>query len=192
MKTKWIALRMPNLVPLIIASVMGLTNYGCEEGYWDDFPNEPEENFSDEFLFGHDASESFTVFPGGSVVQILDGVVTLEFPEGAVAEPTKFTLSTSALDPDGMYEYNLMNRAISLKPELASKSGEFEVPVKIKMNYDESRFIRTLKSPEDNLTIYNLNDIYYAYSIGDCCVDCECKTVDGCINQCGIFVVGEN
>lgn len=177
---------MRNLVPLIIASVMGLTNYGCE-----DLLNEPEVNLPEECLFGQGSADSFTVFPGGSVVQILDGVASLEFPKGAVAVPTKFTLSTSALDPNGMYEYNLMNRRISLKPELASKSGEFEVPVKIKMNYDESGFIRTLKSPEDNLTIYNLNDIYYAYSIGECCVDCECKTVDGCITQCGIFVVGE-
>ena len=187
MKAKWIALRLRSLVPWMIASFMVLANYGCE-----DLLSEPEVDLPEECLFGDINSESFTVFPGGSVIQSLDGIVTLEFPKGAVTIPTKFTLSSSSLDPNDVYGYNLMNTTISLQPELASKSREFEIPVKITMNYDESRFMRSLKSPEDNLTIYNLNDIYYAYSIGDCCVDCDCKTVDGCIDQCGIFVVGEN
>lgn len=187
MKTKWIALRMLNLVPWMIASVMLLTTTCCE-----DLLKEPEVDLPEDFLFGYVPPESFTVSPSGTVIHTLDGVVTLEFPIGAVTEPTSFILSTSSLDPNDEYGYNLMKRTISLKTELASKSKEFEIPVKIVMNYDESSFMRPFKSPEDNLTIYNLNDLYYAYSIGDCCVDCESKNVEGCIDQCGIFVVGEN
>lgn len=182
---------MRKLVPLIIASIMVFVGYGCEEGYWDDFPKETEKDLPEEFLRGQVSSESITVFPGESVKHVLDGVVSLEFPEGAVKVPTTFTLSASSLDNNGMHGCNLMNRAVSLEPELAFYSRDFEIPVKITMNYDVARFMCSLKRPEDKLTIFSLNDIFYAFSIGECCVDCECKIVEGSIDQCGIFVVGE-
>ena len=72
MKAKWIALRLRSLVPWMIASFMVLANYGCEE---------PEIDLPEECLFGDINSESFAVFPGGSVIQSLDGIVTLEFPK---------------------------------------------------------------------------------------------------------------
>lgn len=64
------------------------------------------------------------------------------------------------------------------------------------MKYNMAKFRNGPTVNEENLTIYQLLDKWDSSglikSIGECCVDCSCTTIFGCIDNCGAFVIGEN
>jgi len=181
MKTKWIAPKKNSLVPFIMAAVFGLASFSCTES-WD---------FDDtgDFRSGIN-TEEFWVDREGKVVYALEGAIILEFPEEAVIEPTLFTLEMFPLNPLEMSGCNMMNCGISL--ESAAHELKFAKSVLIKLNYCLSDFKAGNPVDEENLTLYRIVPEVFAYSIGECTVDCTWKLVSGCINECGFYVVGEN
>ncbi len=123
----------------------------------------------------------------------------LNFPEGAVDEPTLFNVATFPLHHLYLNGLNLMNRGVSI--ETTGKDKRFTQMVGIRMRYDISTLQKSLKDggdpiEETSLTIYSIYGNYFRqpniYPIGECCVDCDCKSVVGCICESGTFVVGEN
>lgn len=72
---------------------------------------------------------------------------------------------------------------------------EFENFVNIMMNFAMDAFHRSADVDEGYLTIYKIESVgslsERLVSIGECCVDCSCKTVQGCIIQCGLYVIAE-
>jgi len=76
-----------------------------------------------------------------------------------------------------------------------SQDLEFRDRVTIRMNYVPEEFQTTTKLNEENLTIYKLESVGTLQegqvSIGECCVDCSGMTVQGCLYECGLYVVGE-
>ena len=60
--------------------------------------------------------------------------------------------------------------------------------VHIMMNYSMDAFQRSAEVNEEDLTIYMIESVgsltERLVAIGQC-VDCLCKTVEGCISECG-------
>ena len=185
MKTKRIAPKKNSLFLIIMATVLGLTGFSCSEPRL----GEPQIGDLEADLSGI-ISEEFWVDRDGKVVYALEGRVILEFPEEAVIEPTLFTVALFPLNPTEMCGSNLMNCGISLKS--ADSFQSLEKSVQLKLLYCSSDFKSGVPVNEENLTMYRIVPSVYAYSIGECTVDCTWKMVSGCIDQCGFYVVGEN
>jgi hypothetical protein len=141
---------------------------------------------------GNIITEQYTVGPEGAYITALDKTVCLDFPEGAVYQPTLIKVSCFPihhLDQNGL---KLMNRGVSI--EVSDIDKGFAQMVKIRMKYDFSSQ-KGVSVDEENLTIYSIYGSYYRhpniYPIGECCVDCDCKSVIGCIGETGTYVVGE-
>lgn len=185
MKTKRIVAKKSSPVPLIMAAVLGLTSFSCSESWIPCDPcEEPKNNFSGIL------SEDFRVDREGRIVYALEGAVVLEFPEDAVTEPTLFTLELVPLNHLEMSGYNMMNCGISL--ESASRKHKFEKSVLIKLNYCITDFKAGNPVDEENITIYSIIPNVSAHSIGECSVDETWDVINGCITECGFYVVGEN
>lgn len=184
MKTIWISNRFSSLMHIIMAAVMVLACFECSE--YDRTASIPVE---DNIL----ASEDHWVYPEGMSLIALDGSVFLDFPPGVVTTPTLFTISSVALEDHPREEYNSMNMGISITNSIEDLVfGDF---VNIRMNYAMDAFQRSPEVNEDYLTIYKMETMgtlsERLESIGECCVDCSCKTISGCISECGLYVVGE-
>lgn len=184
MKTNWISNRLCSLMFSFLTAAMVLACSGCTE--YDRTPSIP---FGDNIL----ASEDHWVYPEGTSLIALDGSVFLDFPQGVVTTPTLFTISSVALEDHPREEYNSMNMGISITNSIEDLVfGDF---VNIRMNYAKDEFQRSPEVNEDYLTIYKMETIgtlsERLESIGQCCVDCSCKTISGCISECGLYVVGE-
>ena len=110
MKTKWIVPRRSSLVPVIMAAVLGLASFSCSETRLGDPQIEEPET-----LLSGIIAEEFWVDQEGLTVYALEGIVTLEFPEEAVTEPTLFTITLLPLDDLEMCGSNMMNCGISLE-----------------------------------------------------------------------------
>ena len=177
METKRIAPKKNNLVPVIMAAVLGLASFSCSEPLLGD-----NENVI--------SSEHFWVDQEGKTVYALEGIVTLEFLEGTVTEPTQFTVELFPVNHLEMSGYNMMNCGIRL--ESAARELKFEKSVQLKLNYCISDFKSANPHIEENLTIYNIIPNVFANSIGECSVDCTWEMICGCIDECGFYVVGEN
>ena len=184
MKTHWISNRIGSLKYGIMVAIIMLTCFGCEK----DFERSSlpmEENIL--------ALEDHWVNPEGTSLIALDGSVFLEFPPGVVTSPTLFTIASVTLEDHPGEEYNSMNIGISITNSIEDLVfGDF---VNIRMNYATEAFQRSAEVNEDYLTIYKKETIgtlsERLESIGQCCVDCSCKTVSGCLSECGLYVVGE-
>jgi len=194
MKTNWIALKQGSLLPLVMAAIFTLTTIGCEKVSPLSTEDRPEINnsYSSSIM-----SQSFTVYPEGTEVNVLDGVAKLTFPEGTVMVPTEFTITCFPihhLDLDGI---NTFNRGLSLE---SGTPDQKLVNVMVQLNYDllPDNWLKNtpVVNSEKSLTIYHVSPVLYAYeriySIGDCCVDISCNMIRGCISCCGFYVVGEN
>ncbi|MEN8229456.1 MAG: hypothetical protein ABFS38_14955 [Bacteroidota bacterium] len=175
---------------LIMAVVTVFTCIGCSEPL--PMTSQPAED--ELFLTGEIISENFRILPSGATVNVLNGSVILEFAAGTVATPTRFTIVSFPLDHHGLEKYNKMKRGISITN--VSNDNKIEIPIKITMRYDLVNFNNNQPDDESDLSIYKLFGDMHAYhkieSIGECCVNCSCKTISGCIDECGSFVVAEN
>ena len=178
MKTTRIALKNTRLLPLILAAVLGLASFSCSEARLGDDPIE----------YANDGD--FWVDREGKVVYALEGSVILEFPEGAVTEPTLFTVESFPQDQLEMDGFNMANCGISLKS--AFPGQKFAKSVHIKLLYCTTDFKAATPVNEENLTIFRILPNVFASSIGQCTVDCTWDMIYGCINECGIYSVGEN
>jgi len=174
-----------------MAVAMVLTCIGCS-----DTPYEPfHESLEDEKTLSSDnvMSENYWVDPEGTSICALAGSVLLEFPAGAVTEPTLFTVSAFPVDHLELEGYNLINRGVSITN--GSQHSNFGALAKMKICYAVDGYKGTAPDP-GNLGIFKVSPNIYAYerieSIGECTVDRSCEMIYGCICSCGFYVVGEN
>jgi len=181
---------------VLILMLLFLMASGCNETLNVDPIPQPDEN---PMATGNIITEQFTVSPEGGNYTLLGETLCLSFPEGAVEEPTLINVATFPLHHLNLNGLNLMNRGISI--ETTGKDKAFGQIVKIRMKYDVGSLMNSLKGggdpvDETSLTIYSIYGNYFRfpniYPIGECCVDCDCKSVIGCICESGTFVVGEN
>lgn len=165
------------MVPLIMAAILGIAGFSCSEPMLGDSQ------------IVHLTTGDFRVDQAGAVVYALEGKVILEFPENAVSEPTLFTITTIPLDYLEMDGYNMMNCGFFLESDVPGL--RFRQPVHLKLPYCLTNFKSSTTVIEEDITIFGIIPDVYASSIGECCVDCTWDMVSGCINECGIYVVGE-
>ena len=193
MKTNRIASMTGGLLTIIMAAILCLATTGCEKEYptISEKFQEPETSYN-----GNIMSESFWVEPEGTSVNLFNGTVSMEFREGAVVNRTEFTLVTFPLHHLDMDGINIYKRGYSLEGNTQNKIFPNGVTFRAEYDLVEENWKKSVPDNEENLTIYYVSPTLYAYerivSIGDCCVDCNCKIVKGCIGQCGFYVVGEN
>jgi hypothetical protein len=203
MKTKQSASMTGGMVPLILAAVMLLATTGCGEDpyilygdsedpyilYGDSI--EPETEYSGNVMY-----ETFWVDPEGSSVNLFNGAVSMNFPEGAVLNRTEFTLYTFPVHHLDFEGKNMYNRGYSLEGQMKNKIFPNGVTFRARYDMAEQNWKKSAPAAEENLTIFYISPKLCAYeriiSIDDCCVDCDCKIVKGSIRQCGFYVVGEN
>lgn len=182
---------MDRCVPFILASALVVLTFGCSETMTVDDPI--PQPFNTQSLTGNIVTEQFTIGPEGGHVTALGETVCLDFPEDAVTKPTLFTITSHPLHQLDHYDLTLMDRGVSL--EMAGIDKGFAQMVKIRMKYDFSSQ-KGAQVEEENLTIFTVYGNYFRfpniYPIGECCVDCECQTVIGCICETGTYVVGVN
>jgi hypothetical protein len=188
MKTK--ALVLERCVPVFLASLLILFPFGCSETYNVDPIPQPEDV---QLNSGNIITEQYTIGPEGGHITALGETVCLDFPEGAVTEPTLLNISTFPIHQLDHYDLKLMNRGVSIQSTGIDR--KFSQMVRIRMKYDLTSQKGTPEN-EENLTIYSIYGNYYRfpniYPVGECCVDCDCKAVIGCICASGTYVVGEN
>jgi len=181
------------LLPFIMAAVLCLATTGCEKESPILSGNVQEPETSSK---GNIMAESFWVEPDGTSVNLFNGTVLMTFPEGAVTTRTEFTLVTFPLHHLDMDGINIYKRGYALEGHTENKIFPNGVHFSAKYDMVEENWMKSVPADEQNLTIYYVSPTLYAYerivSIGDCCVDCDCKIVKGCIGQCGFYVVGEN
>lgn len=184
MKTHWILNCISSLKYVIIAAFMMLACFGCEKDF---------EGSSLPIETNILSSEDHWVNPEGTSLIALDGTLYLEFPPGTVTVPTLFTIALVDVENHPREAYNSMDHGISITN--ASQDLVFGESVNIRMNYALEAFQRSAQVDEKKLTIYKMESTgslsERQVSIGPCCVDCSCKTVEGCISESGLYVVGE-
>jgi hypothetical protein len=176
MNSKWIASKKSSLIQVIMAAALGMAGFSCTEPMLGDPQIE------------HPTNGDFWVGQEGKVVYALEGRVILEFPEEAVSEPTLFTIASFPLDNLEMDGYNMMNCGVSLTCDVPGL--KFGKSVHLKLTYCSSDFKAGSPVIEEDITIYGIIPDVHAFSIGDCCVDCIWDIISGCIDECGIYVVG--
>ena len=171
------------------AAVFILTCLGCSED-----PSFIPADVNVESLNDEITTEYVWVRPSGSAVHALDGSVMLEFPPGAVATPTRYKIVSFPVDhelPEGL---NLMLRVINL--ENITNKNQMQHPVTFTIRYDLCEYKECSPDEDGCVSIYEFLGDRYAFhgirSIGECCMDCSVKTVSGCIQECGSFVVCED
>lgn len=184
MKKPCISIRFGSLTSVIMAAVLVLACIGCEKD------REINAHFDDNTIL---ASENHWVSPEGTSLIVLDGSVFLDFSPGAVTSPTLITVASVAVHDDPMEEFNSMDRGILITNSI--EDLEFGSPVNVRMNYALESFQGSDRIDEEQLTIFKVESVgslsEKMVSIGQCCVDYSCKTVNGCISECGLYVVGE-
>jgi len=86
-----------------------------------------------------------------------------------------------------------MMRAISLTN--VTNENVFANPVNVMMRYDLCKFNKCQPGEESDIALYRFYGDAHAFHkvepMGDCCIDCSCKTVSGCIDECRSFVLVE-
>ncbi len=178
------------LLTFLMAALILLTIMGCEKEILTDpgISHGPEHP-------GSIISQTFKVGPGGAEVSVFGGSVLLEFPEGSVAATTLFIISyipVNHLDLNGM---NMYNMGLYLEGDSPNQKLN-DVSIQVNYDLDPENWKKSAPGTTDeNLTIYHVSPDIDAYqiinSIGECCVDCSSRMIQGCINSCGFYVVGE-
>ena len=182
-------LALARCAPFIFASALILFTFGCSETYNVDPIPQPDETTQ---ISGNVISEQYTIGPEGGIITAMGGTLCLNFPEGAVDQPTLFNIHSFPVDHLDHYNLNLMNRGVSI--ETTGKDRKFTQMVRIRMKYDLTS-LKGIPVNEEDLTIYSIYGNYYRfpniYPVGECCVDCDCQSVLGCIGEPGTYVVGD-
>lgn len=187
MKTKWISSNNKSHYYRIIPVIVAFICTGCTLDPSDDVPEQQAIN-------AEMITEYFYVHASGSTVTAFDGNLILDFPAGTMATSTRFSIVSFPLDHLDLDGINLMQRGFSIKN--LSNNNKFAYPVRILMRYDLADFNECEPSEESELIICKFYGDRYAFHkvevIGECCMNCSCKTVNVCINECGTYVVVEN
>jgi hypothetical protein len=178
MKRARIALKITGLLAVILAAVLGLASFSCSEARLGDDPLEVAND------------GEFWVDQEGKIVYALEGSVILEFPEGAVTEPTLFTVASFPEDQLEMGGFNMAKCGIILKSDFPGQ--KFAQSVHITLPYCTSDFKSATPVNEEDLTIFRIIPNVFASSISQCTVDCTWDMIHGCIDECGIYTVGQN
>ena len=143
---------------------------------------------------GELSTEYIYVRPSGTTAHAFNGRVMLDFPPGTVATGTRFAIVPLSLDQLDLRGNNLMLCGISIMN--VTNNNKFENPVKLTMSYDLAEYSYCMPEDENCLAIYRFFGDSHAFHkiacVGECCVDCSCKTVQTCISECGSYVVGQN
>jgi len=142
---------------------------------------------------GNIITEFFKVYPTGTTIHAFGGDVILDFPRGTVPTITRYSIVSFPLEQLDLRGNNLMMRAISLTN--VTNENTFAYPVKVMMRYDLCKFNMCQPGDESHIAIYRLRGDAHAFHkvepLGECCMDCSCKTVSGCIDESGSFVLVE-
>jgi len=187
MKTKWITSDNNSHYYLTIVVIVAFICTGCSL--------EPSFDVADEQAINAEMlTEHFYVHPTGTTVAAFDGNVILDFPPGTIATTTQFSIVSFPLDHLDLDGINLMQRGFSIKN--ITNDNKFAFPVKVIMRYDLAAYNECEPGEESNLIICRFHGDRYAFHkvelVGECCINCSCKTVNVCINECGTYVVVEN
>ena len=172
----------------IIAVILTLTCISCSE-----IPlgSPAEEEVS--YLQGNTITEYFKASPAGTTIHAFGGDVILDFPPGTVPTTTRYEIVAFPLDHLDLKGKNVMMRAFSLKN--VTNKNEFENPVTLIMRYDLCGYNKCQPGEESDLSIFKfIGDRYAVHKIqalGDCCMNCSTKTVIGCLDECGTYIVVE-
>lgn len=139
-------------------------------------------------------TEYIRVLPSGTVSSVFNGSVMLDFPSGTVPTPTRFSIASFPLDHLDLDGINIMQRGITIKN--ITNDNKFGNPVKLLVRYDMANYNQCKPGDESDLSICKFRGDIYAYdkveSIGECAMNCSCKTICVLINGCGTYVVVEN
>lgn len=179
---------------MVVVAIFTLTTIGCDKV---DPLESVDSSFPEAQYSANIMNETFWVNPEGSNIVLFDGDVSLEFPEGTVSAPTQFTLASFPLHHLDLDGHNIYNRGYSLSGITPyQKFNTSNIKIRIKYDLSEENWLKGVPTDPGNLTILNVSPTIYSYdrvvSIGNCCTDFSCKTIKGCICQCGFYVVGEN
>ena len=179
------------LLTFLMAALIILTIMGCEK----EDPGTTERPLYEveypEFL----KSQAFKVPPEGKEVSVFGGSVILNFEEGSVSGPTMFTISSFLVNHLDLDDMNMYKLGLYLEGEYPSLNLK-DVTIQVKYDLDPESWKKSAPGPTDeNLTIYHVSPNIFTYegiySIGECCVDCSSTMIQGCIDCCGFYVVGE-
>jgi len=200
MKTKKIASLAGSMLTFLMAALILLTLAGCEEDPLIDHERslEKETAYGDYIMGQKDKimSQTFEVTPQGTEFSAFGGMVWLKFPDGTVHVPTEFEIVILPVDHLEFEDYNMYYRGIYLQSEVPIQDLS-HITIRLKYDLAPESWKKGAPGPVDNnLTIYcvspSILDHQEINSTGDCCVDCVCKTIQGCISNCGFYLIGEN
>jgi hypothetical protein len=195
MKTEWTSSPKSSHCYLTLFMAMLLTCIGCTES---DHVDPIPQSFEEEYLNFRVLTEQYWVDPDGTTIGAFNGGVTLGFPEGAVAEPTLFTLASFPLHRLERKGYHLMNRGFSITPESENEqiNNLLQHYVKIKMCVDSDLCAGIKGTYESAITIFYLNDCGGENErielMCKCVRDHSGNSFHGCIYCCGTYVIGES
>jgi len=142
----------------------------------------PEE-FPDYFSFTPNVAK-----PGGNVVSLLEGNVEITIPEGAVN--SEITLTAKECDyPD---QCRFLLKMVKIDPGIT-----FMKPVTVKLKYDGILSNTDVWITECKpVVLYWKNEEEYLNGVKQscisCCADTSCVAIQFCMQQAGIFAVGNN
>lgn len=172
----------------VIMMILTVTCTSCSENP-PGIPSDDEVSYDN----GEIITEFFKVYPSGTTIHAFGGDVILDFPPGSVPTTTRYSIVSFPLEQLDLQGNNLMMRAITLTN--VTNENAFANPIAVMMRYDLCKFNMCEPGDESQIAIYrfrgNLHAFHKVEPIGECCMDCSCKTVSGCIDECGTFVIVE-
>ena len=179
------------LLTFLMAALILLPIVGCEE---EDLLN-TEKSLTEVELPEFLKSQAFKVPQEGKEVSVFGGSVILNFQEGSVAGPTMFTISSFLVNHIDLDNMNMYNIGLYLEGESPNQNLE-NVSIKVKYDLDPESWKTSTPGPTDeNLTVYHVSPNIFAHErikpIDECCVDFSSTMIQGCIDCCGFYVVGE-
>jgi hypothetical protein len=126
--------------------------------------------------------------PGGNTVSLLEGNIELIIPEGAI--DSEITLKAKVCDHPDQCKFLL--KMVKIEPNIT-----FMKPVTIKFKYDGILSNSNESIPESKPVIcYWKNEEDYLNGVKQTCISCcndtLCVAVKFCMQQTGIFAVGNN
>lgn len=145
---------------------------------------------------GNILTQEFWVTQEGVILVLFNGTLEVTIPEGSVTSPVQLSMSSFPVSHLNLNGCNSYCRGLSL--EYSTLSDKVLPRVTIRLNYDleEKSWLRGYPADEKNLQIYRvtptLDSPEKLVAVQNCCIDCECNTIQACIFRCGFYVVGEN
>jgi len=189
MKTRRIASITSGLLTFLVAALILLSTTACEK-------DPPIINFEeDEALSpGYFPTQKFWVYPEGGTVNLFDGAIELFFPEGAVPNYTELTMTTFPAHYLDLEGYNLYYWGFTLENDFMGAAFPNRITFRIRYDMAEESWLKDLPASEEDLQIYRVSPTPYSFErivpVEECCVNCNCKIVRGCVSKYGSYVVG--